>query len=66
MPNYEDDNIQFGDFSGVPQSDSMAWGKCDHCCHLHLLLKDEDDEPICEAVINIEQLRAMLKVMEGN
>jgi hypothetical protein len=49
----------------VEIADSVRGYKCDHCEHLHLVLLDLDDEPIATAVLTIEMLQNMLRIVQG-
>jgi len=48
-----------------PHSHDCAWFKCDHCEHLHVILRDEAGEPIATAVVDREMLLDMLKTIDG-
>lgn len=48
---------------GLPCARSFEMGRCGHCPHLHIILKDEDGEAFAVMVITNEQ--AMTIGIEG-
>jgi len=48
------------DPNDAPKAYTTRWYKCDACENLHVLLLDEDDEPISTAVISREMILNML------
>jgi hypothetical protein len=48
----------------VPEADSVAWGTCQECSRLHVMLKDRRDQPIATAVFDREMLIEMLNLLD--
>lgn len=49
----------------APKADTTSYYKCAHCEHLHVMLKDEDDNTLATAVMSYDMLRHMIEVVNG-
>lgn len=57
--------ISTDDLRGVPTARETGWFVCENCANLHLILKDEDGEPIAVAALDEDMLVDMLATLRG-
>lgn len=43
----------------IPRAKGFDVKFCGHCPHAHVIFKDKDDLPICQAVLGLENLRSI-------
>ena len=47
------------DISKIPQANRLNGGMCNKCHHLHMIMFDEDGDPIVQFIANREWLKKL-------